>query len=103
MWRGGKRKYGYPHQRTDLALDVWLSFPVFVSLQVAVVKFQRLDNKIRFPASGNALGNELGDPFITESRFFLLIGLLFLHNGLDNLGSELAILVILLHFDSLCQ
>ena len=73
MWRGGKRKYGYPHQRTDLALDVWLSFPVFVSLQVAVVKFQRLDNKIRFPASGNALGNEFGDPFITESRFFPLV------------------------------
>lgn len=80
MWRGEKRKYGYPHQQADLALDVWLSFPVFVSLQVAVVKFQRLDNKIRFPASGNALGNELGDPFITESRFFPLVWLFFLHD-----------------------
>ena len=60
-------------------------------------------NKIRFLPSGNSLGNELGYPLVTESRFFLLIGLFFLHNGLDNLGSELAVLVILLHFDSLCQ
>lgn len=71
--------------------------------KVSVVKFQRLNNEICFLPSGNNLGNELGYPLVTESGFFLLVGLFFFHNGLDNLGSELAVLVILLHFDSLCQ
>ena len=103
MWRGGIQNNGYPLKWADLALGVWLSLVSLVPLQVSVIKLQRLDNKIRFLPSGNSLGNELGYPLVTESRFFLLIGLFLLHNGLDNLGSELAVLVKLLHFDSLCQ
>ena len=103
MWRGGSQNNGYALKWADLALGVWLSLVSLVPLQVSVIKLQRLDNKIRFLPSGNSLGNELGYPLVTESRFSLLVWLFFLHNGLDNLGGELAVLVILLHFDSLCQ
>ena len=54
---------------------VVISLVSLVPLQVSVIKLQRLDNKIRFLPSGNSLWNELGYPLVTESRFFLLIGL----------------------------
>uniref|UniRef100_UPI003FF0C79C hypothetical protein n=1 Tax=Pseudoruminococcus massiliensis TaxID=2086583 RepID=UPI003FF0C79C len=71
MWRGGSRNNGYPLKWADLALDVWLSLVSLVPLQVSVIKLQRLDNKIRFLPFWNSLGNELGYPLVTESRFFL--------------------------------
>ena len=103
MWRGGSAKCGYPRKQADLALGVRLSFVRFVPLQVSVVKLQRLDNKIRFLSFGNGFRNELGYPFITESRLFLLVWLFFLHNGLDNLVRQFSVLVKLFHFDSLRQ
>lgn len=103
MWRGGKAKSGYPRKRTDLALGVRLSFLSFVSLQVSVVKLQCLYNKIRFLSFWDRFGNEFGYPFITKSRLFPLIWFFFLHNALDNLVCELAVLHKLLHFDSLCK
>ena len=89
--------------QADLALGVRLSFVRFVPLQVSVVKLQRFDNKIRFLSFGNGFRNELGYPFITENRLFLLVWLFFLHNGLDNLVRQFSVLVKLFHFDSLRQ
>ena len=91
MWRGGSAKCGYPRKQADLALGVRLSFVRFVPLQVSVVKLQRLDNKICFLSFGNGFRNELGYPFITESRLFLLVWLFFLHNGLDNLVRQFSV------------
>lgn len=75
MWRGGSAKCGYSRKQADLALGVRLSFVRFVPLQVSVVKLQRFDNKIRFLSFGNGFRNELGYPFITENRLFLLVWL----------------------------
>lgn len=92
MWRGGKRKKGYPPKQTDLSLDVWLSFLCLASLQMAVIKLQRLDHKIGFFPFGYRFGNELGYPFITESRLFSLVRLFFFHNGTDHLVCQLSLL-----------
>ena len=67
-------------KRAYLALGVQLSLLASLSLQVSVVKLQRLNNKVRLLSSGYGFRNELGYPFITESGLFLLVWLFFLHN-----------------------
>ncbi len=74
MWRGGNRKNGYPPQTAYLALGVQLSLLASLSLQVSVVKLQRLNNKVRLLSSGYGFRNELGYPFITEAGFSFWFG-----------------------------
>ena len=90
-------------KRADLALGVRLSLLASLPLQVSVVELQRLDNKIRFLPSGDGFRYELGYPFVLKGRLFFLVGLFLLHDALDNLVRELAVLHKLFHFDSLCK
>ena len=88
-------------KRADFALGVRiiLPFPVLAPLQVAVVELQRLDNEVRFLPSGDGLGDELGYPLVLESGLFFLVGLFLLHDALDDLIGELALLHELFHLD----
>lgn len=60
---------------------------------MTIVKLQRLYYKVLFQHSGYGLRNDLDYPFITESRAFFLVGLIFLHDTLDNLIRELLVLI----------
>ena len=75
----------------------------FVPLQVAVIKLQRLYDKIRFLPSGDGFWNELGYPLVLKGRLLFLVRLILLHDALDDLVRELSLLHELFHFDSLCK
>ena len=74
-----------------------------VPLQVAVIKLQRLYDKIRFLPSGDGFRYELGYPLVLKGRLLFLVRLILLHDALDNLVRELSLLHELFHLDSLCK
>ena len=54
-------------------------------LQVAVIKLQRLYDKIRFLPSGDGFRYELGYPLVLKGGLLFLVRLFLLHDALDNL------------------
>ena len=75
----------------------------FVPLQMAVIKLQRLYDKIRFLPSGDGFRYELGYPLVLKGRLLFLVWLFLLHDALDNLIREFSLLHELFHLDSLCK
>ena len=102
MERGRTKKFVVP-QRADFSLGVRLSFLPPLLLQVSVIKLQRLDYKICLLSSGDSIWYELRYPLVLKRRFFFLVWLFLLHDGLDNLVCQFALLHELFHFDCLCQ
>ena len=92
------------YQRKKGARSPGCGLPLMcITVQMSCVIFQRLDHKIRFLPFRDCLGNQSGNPFIPERRFLPLVWLDFLHDRLDDLGGQLAVLLEFLHLDRLCQ
>ena len=84
MERGKPKKKAIP-QRADFSPSVRLSFLPPLPLQMAVVKLQRLYDKIRFLPSGDGFWYELGYPLVLKGGLLFLVRLFLLHDALDNL------------------